>query len=74
MKGHSPVGLTLVLIGAALAVIGVMVWLGLFSWFGHLPGDIRVERPNVKVYAPIVSLLILSAVLSLVLSLIRRLL
>jgi Protein of unknown function (DUF2905) len=42
------------------------------SWFGRLPGDIRIEGSNVRVYAPIVSMLAISLVLSLVLVLIGR--
>jgi hypothetical protein len=54
-------------------VIGVIVWSGALNWFGRLPGDIRIERETVKVYVPIVSMLLVSAGLSLVLYLLRRL-
>ena len=42
------------------------------SWFGRLPGDIRIERETVRIYVPIVSMLLVSAGLSLVLYLARR--
>ncbi|MGO9653121.1 DUF2905 domain-containing protein, partial [Mycobacterium sp.] len=38
------------------------------SWFGRLPGDIRVERDNVRVYIPVVSMLLVSVAASLLLS------
>jgi hypothetical protein len=67
-----PAGPALVLIGVAIALIGVIVWWGGFGWFGRLPGDIRIERDTVRVYIPIVSMLVVSIVLTVVLNLIRR--
>ena len=65
-------GLGIVGAGVALVVVGLLVWSGALAWFGRLPGDIRIERDTVRVYIPIVSMLVVSAVLSLVLYLIRR--
>jgi hypothetical protein len=65
-------GPALVLVGVAIIVIGVLVWWGAFGWFGHLPGDIRIERDNVRVYVPIVSMLAISIVVTLLLNLISR--
>jgi hypothetical protein len=65
-------GPLLVLLGVAVIVIGLLVWWGAFGWFGHLPGDIRIERENMRVYVPIVSMLVISIVLSLLLNLISR--
>lgn len=58
--------------GLAVVLIGVLVWSGALSWFGRLPGDIRVERENLRVYFPLVSMLVLSVVVSLVLYLVNR--
>lgn len=65
-------GPLIVVLGIAIALIGLAVWAGGLSWFGRLPGDIRVERETVRIYVPIVSMLILSVVLSLVWYLINR--
>ncbi|WP_324435267.1 DUF2905 domain-containing protein [Mycobacterium sp.] len=54
--------------GIVIAVVGILVWAGAFSWFGHLPGDIRIERDNVRVYIPVVSMLLISVALSLLLT------
>lgn len=67
-------GQLLVGAGVILIVIGIIAWLGGFSWFGRLPGDIRIEGESTRVYVPIVSMLIISLVLSLVLYVIRRVL
>ena len=68
----SPAGPALVLLGLAIVVIGLLVWWGGFSWFGHLPGDIRIERETVRIYIPLVSMLAISIVLTLLLNLISR--
>ena len=69
---RSEVGPWLVGIGAMLVVLGLLVWSGALSWFGRLPGDIRIERETVRVYVPIVSMLLLSVALTLLLNLARR--
>lgn len=63
-------GPLLVAIGLLAVVVGVLVWSGGMSWFGRLPGDIRVERGNVRVYVPWVSMLVISAVVSVLLFLV----
>jgi hypothetical protein len=68
----SSVGPVIVVVGIAVVLIGLVVWSGGLSWFGRLPGDIRIERETARVYIPIASMLILSVVLSLVWYLINR--
>ena len=68
----NPAGPALVLLGLAIVVIGLLVWWGGFSWFGRLPGDIRVERETVRIYIPLVSMLVISIVLTLLLNLLSR--
>jgi hypothetical protein len=69
-----PIGKIIILAGLVIAFLGLIIWLlgDKLNWFGHLPGDIRVERPNFKFYAPIVSMLLLSIFISLLLWVIRR--
>jgi Protein of unknown function (DUF2905) len=67
------IGPLVIVTGLAIVVLGLLVWAGGFSWFGRLPGDIRVERGNVRVYIPWVSMLLISAVLTLLLSVVRYL-
>jgi hypothetical protein len=63
----------LVALGVGFVVLGLLVWSGALGWFGRLPGDIRIERESLRVYIPLVSMLIVSVVLSALLYLIRRL-
>ena len=58
--------------GVVMILVGLLVWSGGLAWFGRLPGDIRIERESVRIYVPIVSMLLVSAVVSLVLYLLRR--
>lgn len=62
----------LVAIGVGLILIGLLLWSGSLSWFGRLPGDIRIERETVRIYVPIVSMVLVSVVVSLLLYLARR--
>ena len=63
----------LIIAGVALVALGLLASTGALSWFGRLPGDIRVERPNTRVYVPITSMIVVSVVLSLLLAIVRRL-
>jgi hypothetical protein len=59
-------------VGLAIVVVGVLVWLGAFGWFGRLPGDIRYESDSTRVYVPWVSMLVISIVLSVLSFVVRR--
>ncbi len=65
-------GPLLVGLGAAVVLVGLLVWSGALAWFGRLPGDIRIERDGLRVYIPLVSMLLLSAAVTLLLYLLRR--
>ncbi|QMU28829.1 DUF2905 domain-containing protein [Adhaeribacter radiodurans] len=69
-----PLGKYLVFLGLIIVGLGLLLWLAgnKLSWFGHLPGDIRIEKPNFKFYAPLTSMILVSILLSLVMWLIRR--
>jgi hypothetical protein len=54
-------GLLLIGIGVVAIVAGALVMTGALGWFGRLPGDIRIESGNTRVYFPIVTMLLLSA-------------
>lgn len=65
-------GLTLIVTGLILALVGLMVYWGGLGWFGRLPGDIRVERENMRIYIPFVSMIVVSLVLSIIAYVVRR--
>ena len=72
MSPSRSAGPTIVVVGLVIVAVGLLAWAGGLSWFGRLPGDVRIERDSVRVYAPIVSMLVLSVVASLVLYVVRR--
>lgn len=59
--------------------IGALILLAGLAWpwlsrlpLGRLPGDIIIDRPGVKVWIPLTTMLVVSAVLSLIGWLMRR--
>jgi hypothetical protein len=65
----------LIIVGLLLSAVG-LAWFLLpnIPWLGRLPGDIRWEGEHGGFYFPIVTCLVLSALLSLVLWAVQRLL
>lgn len=66
------VGLLVVAGGVLIIVVGLLIYSGALGWFGRLPGDIRYERGSVRVFIPIVSMLLISLALTLLFNLLRR--
>ncbi len=69
-----PIGKTIVVIGILLVVVGLVLWFAgdKFNWFGNLPGDVNMERKNVRFFAPFTSMLLLSILLTLLLYIFRK--
>ncbi|MEZ5505747.1 MAG: DUF2905 domain-containing protein [Gammaproteobacteria bacterium] len=67
-------GKGLIFLGLILVIVGlVLVYApGLLSWFGKLPGDIRVESGRGGLFIPITSMIVLSVVLTLLVNLLGR--
>jgi hypothetical protein len=67
-------GRGLIYLGLGLVVVGGLVWaLGHVLDLGNLPGDLVYEGDDVRVYAPIGTMIVLSIVLTLLLNLALRL-
>ena len=67
------VGKLLFIGGILLALVGLLLWSGVGrGWLGQLPGDMNYSRGNFSIHFPIVTCLIISAVLTLLLWLFRR--
>ncbi|HTO69391.1 MAG TPA: DUF2905 domain-containing protein [Myxococcota bacterium] len=71
-----PVARALVVTGALLVALGLLAWLapslGL-GWLGRLPGDLRIERPGLRIYVPFMSSILASVALTLLFWLLSRL-
>ncbi len=61
------IGKILITAGIIIVLVGVVITFmpNLFSWFGRLPFDIRIENEHSSVFIPITSMLVISLVLSL---------
>ena len=71
------VGKALLAAGIILALLGAWIlFAGRFpplpSWLGRLPGDVFIERKNIRIYLPITTSLLLSLILTLLFWLIGR--
>jgi hypothetical protein len=65
-------GKALIFIGVLFVLVGAWLLSGSrapswLSWLGRLPGDLAIERDNVRLYLPITTSIVLSLVLTLVL-------
>ena len=69
-----PIGRTLILVGALLVVIGLLFTYGgrLPLRLGRLPGDIEIRGRNSVFYFPVVTCIVLSAVVSIIMWLFGR--
>lgn len=65
-------GKLLVIAGLVLVAVGVVWTLGERIGLGRLPGDVLIEREGTRIYIPITTSLLISAVLSLVLWVLSR--
>jgi hypothetical protein len=70
--GARTIGLLVVGVGIVAIVVGALIATGALSWFGRLPGDIRIEGETTRVLIPITSMLLVSVALSVVLAILRR--
>ena len=71
---NSQAGKYIILIGAAIIVIGVIIYFfhDKLHWIGRLPGDIRVEKENFRFYFPLTTMILFSVLFTVIVSLIRR--
>lgn len=69
----SDMGKWLIVIGLVIAAFGVVItFAGKIPWLGKLPGDIYIKRENFSFYFPLATCILISAVISFILWLIRK--
>jgi hypothetical protein len=62
-----------VIVGVVMVGLGLLLWSGFGKgWLGRLPGDIHYSRDNFSFHFPIVTCLLISALLTLLLWLFRK--
>jgi hypothetical protein len=63
---------SLIIIGVVLLITGLLwPWLARVP-LGRLPGDIVINRPNIRIYIPITTMIVISLIISLILKLFRK--
>ena len=63
---------TLIIMGIAILAVGLLwPWLGKIP-LGRLPGDIIIDRPGLKIFIPLTSMILVSLAVSLILWLIKK--
>ena len=72
MSDLQPLGRLLIVLGLVIAGLGLLLSLGgRIPGLGRLPGDIAVERGNVRLYIPLATSILLSLIVTGVLWLLR---
>jgi hypothetical protein len=63
-----------IVLGAILLLVGLILNYapGLLSWFGRLPGDIRIQDEHKFIFIPITSMILVSILLTLIINLFFR--
>ncbi len=71
---NQQIGKILIIAGVVSIVAGLLIYFfwDKLQWVGRLPGDISVEKPGMKIYFPVVTMILLSLLLNGILWLIRR--
>jgi hypothetical protein len=72
MNGLSDIGRWIMILGGVLVLIGLVLTLGGRLGLGRLPGDIIIRKGHVTFYFPLVTSIILSLLLTLLFSILRR--
>lgn len=67
-------GKYIILIGAIIIIVGIIVYFfgDKLHWIGRLPGDIRIEKENVRFYFPITTMILFSLLLTIIVRLFRH--
>ncbi|MEO6894166.1 MAG: DUF2905 domain-containing protein [Ginsengibacter sp.] len=68
-------GKYILIIGIGIVFIGILVYFfhDYLRWIGRLPGDIRIEKENFRFYFPLTTMIILSILVTLIISIFRKL-
>jgi H+/Cl- antiporter ClcA len=71
---NTTIGKYLIIIGLFIVIIGVLLYfLGdRMNWFGRLPGDIRVEKENIRIFIPLTTMILLSILITLILNFFKK--
>ncbi len=71
---NTTIGKYLIVIGLFILAVGVVIYfLGdRMNWFGRLPGDIRVEKENIRIFIPLTTMILLSILITLIINIFKK--
>jgi hypothetical protein len=60
--------------GALLMIAGIIYYFfgDKLSWIGRLPGDIRYESGNTKIYFPLTTMILISVLINVIIWLVKK--
>jgi len=75
---NANLGKLIMLVGVVLVIGGATIYfladkIDRWNWLGNLPGDIRIEKENFKLFAPITTSILLTIILNLLIWLFKKL-
>lgn len=64
----------LIIIGLVIAFAGLIILVAIrfFPWLGNLPGDVRIETENFKIYIPLATMILVSLLATILLNIVIR--
>jgi membrane-anchored protein YejM (alkaline phosphatase superfamily) len=67
-------GKYILIVGLIIVVAGIIIYFfhDYFKWIGRLPGDIRIEKENFRLYFPLTTMIIFSVVITIIIQIFKR--
>jgi len=71
---NATIGKYLIIIGLFIVIIGVLLYLlgDRMNWIGRLPGDIKIEKENIRIFIPLTTMILLSILITLILNFFKK--
>ena len=68
-------GKNLIIAGIMIVIVGVFIYIfgNKMGWIGNLPGDLRIQKENIRIYIPFTTMILASLVLTLLFHLLKKL-
>ena len=61
-------------LGVSFIILGIIFYYfgDYMKWFGNLPGDVKIEKNNFKIFIPFTSMILLSILFSIVINFFKK--
>jgi magnesium-transporting ATPase (P-type) len=67
-------GKYILIAGLIIVAAGILIYFfhDYFKWIGRLPGDIKIEKENFRLYFPLTTMIIFSLVITIIIQIFKR--